>query len=238
MVLLGTLINAALIIAGTLIGRALRNIPDKMKETVMYAIGLAVVVLGLQMGFESQNFVIVIISLVFGTVIGEWANLDGKLNHFGHWIEVKLGAKESKGSIAQGFVAATLIFVIGAMGVIGALESGLSNEHGVLISKGIIDGFTSIILASTLGIGVLLSAAPVFVYQGLIALFATQISLIVPDAALDLFITEMSATGGIMIVAIGLNLMGITKIRVANLLPGILVVALAVTVIYQFNLMP
>ncbi|MFD1031754.1 DUF554 domain-containing protein [Metaplanococcus flavidus] len=238
MVLLGTLINAALIIAGTLIGRALRNIPDKMKETVMYAIGLAVVVLGLQMGFESQNFVIVIISLVFGTVIGEWANLDGKLNNFGHWIEVKLGAKESKGSIAQGFVTATLIFVIGAMGIIGALESGLSNEHGVLISKGIIDGFTSIILASTLGIGVLLSAAPVFVYQGLIALFATQISLLIPEAALDLFISEMSAAGGIMIVAIGFNLMGITKIRVANLLPGILVVALAVTVIYQFNLMP
>lgn len=238
MVLLGTLINAALIIAGTLIGRALRNIPEKMKETVMYAIGLAVVVLGLQMGFGSQNFVIVIISLVLGTVLGEWADLDRKLNRFGHWIEVKLGAKESKGSIAQGFVTATLIFVIGAMGVIGALESGLSNEHGVLISKGIIDGFTSIILASTLGIGVLLSAAPVFVYQGLIALFATQISLIIPEAAMDLFIAEMSATGGVMIVAIGLNLMGITKIRVANLLPGILVVALAVTVIYQFNLMP
>lgn len=238
MVLLGTLINAALIIAGTLIGRALRNIPDKMKETVMYAIGLAVVVLGLQMGFESQNFVVVIISLVLGTVIGEWANLDQKLNDFGHWIEVKLGAKESKGSIAQGFVTATLIFVIGAMGVIGALESGLSNEHGVLISKGIIDGFTSIILASTLGIGVLLAAAPVFVYQGLIALFATQISLIIPEAALDMFIAEMSATGGVMIVAIGLNLLGITKIRVANLLPGILVVAGAVTVIYQFNLMP
>ncbi|RAZ81548.1 DUF554 domain-containing protein [Planococcus halotolerans] len=238
MVLLGTLINAALIIVGTLIGRALRNIPEKMKETVMYAIGLAVVVLGLQMGFGSQNFVIVIISLVLGTVLGEWADLDQKLNRLGHWIEVKLGAKESKGSIAQGFVTATLIFVIGAMGVIGALESGLSNEHGVLISKGIIDGFTSIILASTLGIGVMLSAAPVFVYQGLIALFATQISLIIPEAALDLFIAEMSATGGVMIVAIGLNLMGITKIRVANLLPGILVVALAVTVIYQFNLMP
>lgn len=204
----------------------------------MYAIGLVVVVLGLQMGFGSQNFVIVIISLVLGTVIGEWADLDKKLNQFGHWIEVKIGAKESKGSIAQGFVTATLIFVIGAMGVIGALESGLSNEHGVLISKGIIDGFTSIILASTLGIGVMLSATPVFVYQGLIALFATQISLMVPEAALDLFITEMSATGGLMILAIGLNLMGITKIRVANLLPGILVVAAVVTVIYQFNLMP
>lgn len=236
MVLLGTLVNAILIVVGTLIGRALRNIPEKMKETVMYVIGLAVVVLGLQMGLESQNFIVVIISLVFGAVIGEWMNLDRKLNEFGRWIEVKLGAKESKDSIAQGFVTATLIFVIGAMGIIGALESGLSNEHGVLISKGLIDGFTSIILASTLGIGVLLAAIPVFVYQGLIALFATQISLIVPEAALDMFITEMTATGGVMIVAIGLNLMGLTKMRVANLLPGVIVVGLIVTVMFKMNL--
>lgn len=237
MVLLGTLINAVLIVVGTFIGRALRNIPEKMKETVMYAIGLAVVVLGLQMGFESQNFIVVIISLVLGAVIGEWMNLDSKLNDFGHWLEDVMGAKkESKGSIAQGFVTATLIFVIGAMGIIGALESGLSNEHGVLISKGLIDGFTSIILASTLGIGVMLAAIPVFVYQGLIALFATQISLIIPDAALDMFITEMTATGGVMIVAIGLNMIGLTKIRVANLLPGVLVVGLIVTVIYKMNL--
>lgn len=236
MVLLGTLVNAVLIVAGTLIGRALRNIPEKMKETVMYVIGLAVVVLGLQMGLESQNFIVVIISLVFGAVIGEWMNLDKKLNDFGHWIEVRLGAKESKDSLAQGFVTATLIFVIGAMGIIGALESGLSNEHGVLISKGLIDGFTSIILASTLGIGVLLAAIPVFVYQGLIALFATQISLVIPKAALDMFITEMTATGGIMIVAIGLNLMGLTKMRVANLLPGVVVVGLIVTIMFKMNL--
>ena len=236
MVLLGTLVNAVLIVVGTLIGRALRNIPEKMKETVMYVIGLAVVVLGLQMGLESQNFIVVIISLVFGAVIGEWMDLDKKLNDFGRWIEVRLGAKESKDSIAQGFVTATLIFVIGAMGIIGALESGLSNEHGVLISKGLIDGFTSIILASTLGIGVLLAAIPVFVYQGLIALFATQISLIIPEAALDLFITEMTATGGVMIVAIGLNLMGLTKMRIANLLPGVVVVGLIVTVMFKMNL--
>ncbi|TWT27008.1 DUF554 domain-containing protein [Planomicrobium sp. CPCC 101110] len=237
MILLGTLINAILIVVGTLIGRALRNIPEKIRETVMYAIGLAITVLGLQMGFESGNFVVVIISLVIGAVLGEWADLDQKLNDFGHWIERKLAFQESKGSIAQGFITATLMYVMGAMGIIGALESGLSNEHGVLISKGIIDGFISIILASTLGIGVLLSAVPVFVYEGLIALLATQISLIIPEAALDLFIKEMTATGGVMIVAIGLNMIGLTKIRVANLLPGVLVVGCIVTVMYQFNLM-
>ncbi|QBP42913.1 DUF554 domain-containing protein [Paenisporosarcina antarctica] len=238
MVLLGTLINALLIIVGTIIGRLLKNIPENMKQTVMYAIGLAVTVIGLQMGFESGYFLIVIISLVFGAVIGEWIDLDGKLNRFGHWLESKVG-KNKKGeniSIAQGFVSATLIFVIGSMAVIGSLDSGLRNDHDLLIVKGLIDGFTSIILATTLGIGVLLSAVPVVLYQGTIALFATQISRFIPDQALELFIQEMTATGGIMIVAIGLNMIGLTKIRVANLLPGIMVVAIVVTIVYQFQL--
>ena len=235
MVLFGTFINALCIVFGTLIGRALRNIPEKMKETVLYVIGLAIVALGLQMGFESSNFVIVLISLVFGSVLGEWWDFDQKLNDAGKFIERKLGTKESQGSLAQGFVTATLMFVIGAMSIIGALESGLAGEHSILYSKGVLDGFTSVVLASTLGIGVLLSAIPVFVYQGFIALFATQIKVIVPDEALDLFIGEMTATGGVMILAIGLNLLGLTKIRVANLLPGILVAAVIVTVLYQIG---
>jgi uncharacterized membrane protein YqgA involved in biofilm formation len=240
MVLLGTLINALLIIVGTIIGRLLKNIPENMKQTVMYAIGLAVTVIGLQMGFESGQFLIVIISLVVGAVIGEWIDLDLQLNRFGQWLESKVG-KNKKGetiSIAQGFVSATLIFVIGSMAIIGSLDSGLRNDHDLLIVKGLIDGFTSIILATTLGIGVLLSAVPVVLYQGTIALFATQISRVIPEEALALFIREMTATGGIMIVAIGLNMIGLTKIRVANLLPGILVVAIVVTIAYQFHLVP
>ncbi|WP_342542594.1 DUF554 domain-containing protein [Paenisporosarcina sp. FSL H8-0542] len=240
MVLLGTLINALLIIVGTIIGRLLKNIPENMKQTVMYAIGLAVTVIGLQMGFESGQFLIVIISLVVGAVIGEWIDLDHQLNRFGHWLESKVG-KNKKGeniSIAQGFVSATLIFVIGSMAVIGALDSGLRNDHDLLIVKGLIDGFTSIILATTLGIGVLLSAVPVILYQGTIALFATQISRVIPQEALALYIQEMTATGGIMIVAIGLNMIGLTKIRVANLLPGILVVAIVMAIAYYFHLVP
>ena len=240
MVLLGTLINALLIVVGTIIGRLLKNIPENMKQTVMYAIGLAVTVIGLQMGFESGQFLIVIISLVVGAVIGEWVDLDHQLNRFGHWLESKVG-KNKKGeniSIAQGFVSATLIFVIGSMAVIGSLDSGLRNDHDLLIVKGLIDGFTSIILATTLGIGVLLSAVPVILYQGTIALFATQISRVIPQDALALYIQEMTATGGIMIVAIGLNMIGLTKIRVANLLPGILVVAVVVAIAYNFHLVP
>ncbi|PPA68487.1 DUF554 domain-containing protein [Jeotgalibacillus proteolyticus] len=234
MVLLGTLVNGALIIIGTLLGKLLQRIPDKMKATVMSAIGLAVVVLGLQMGFQSTNYLIVILSLVIGAVIGEWIGLDDKLNAVGRWIERKAGTNGDT-SISQGFVTATLIFVIGAMSVIGALDSGIRGDHQVLYTKSIIDGFTSIILASTLGVGVLFSAVPVVLYQGSIALFATQIDRFVPDALMDSFIAEMTATGGVMIFAIGLNLIGITKIRVANLLPGILVVAAIVSLVYWYQ---
>jgi len=203
-----------------------------MKETVMYGIGLAVAVIGIQMTFESTQVLIVIISIVIGAVIGEWMDLDAKINKLGHWLELKMPFKKQGPSFAQGFVTATLIFVVGSMAIIGAIDSGLRNDHDVLIMKGIIDGFTSIILSSTLGIGVAFAAVPVFLYQGMITLLSTQISKFIPDELLDLFIKEMTATGGLMIIAIGLNLIGLTKIRVANLIPGILVVGIVVTIVY------
>lgn len=235
MVLMGTIINGICIIIGTILGRFLQSIPEKMKETVMYGIGLAVIVLGLQMGFKSENFLIVIISLVVGAVLGEWWKLDDKLAAVGRWLEKRMGGGGT-GSIAQGFVTATLIFVIGAMAIIGALDSGIRNDHNVLYTKAIIDGFTALILSTTLGIGVIFSVIPVVLYQGTIALFATQINRLVPQELMDVFILEMTATGGILIFAIGLNLVGLTKVRVANLLPSILVVAVIVTMMYVFQL--
>ncbi|MEH7123457.1 DUF554 domain-containing protein [Bacillus sp. JJ1532] len=235
MFLLGTLVNGLLIIIGTLLGKMLNKIPENMKGTVMHAIGLAVMVLGLQMALKGENFLVVIISLVFGAVLGEYFALENKLNALGDWLERKIGSN-GQGSISQGFVTATLIFVIGAMAIIGALDSGIRGDHDVLYTKSIIDGFTALILTTTLGIGVLFSAIPVVIYQGLIALFATQIDQFVPPILMDSFIKEMTATGGIMIFAIGLNLTGIIKIRVANLLPGIAVVGLIVTIIYFYQL--
>lgn len=199
----------------------------------MYGIGLAVIALGLQMGFKSENFLIVIISLVIGAVLGEWWALDDKLAAVGKWLEKKMGSTGT-GSISQGFVTATLIFVIGAMAIIGALDSGIRNDHNVLYTKAIIDGFTALILSTTLGIGVIFSVIPVVLYQGTIALFATQINQLVPQELMDAFIVEMTGTGGMMIFAIGLNLVGLTKIRVANLLPSILVVAIIVSIMHYF----
>jgi hypothetical protein len=237
-VLLGALINALLIMAGALVGRIFKNIPESMKTTVLSIIGLAVALLGIKMGFESDNFIILMISLVVGTVIGEWLDLDKQMNKLGQWVESLFSKNRTDNnqiSIAEGFLTASLIFVVGSMGVIGALDSGLRNDHNVLITKGLIDGFISIILTSTLGIGVLLSALPVFVYQGLIALFAGVISSFIPETALQMFIHEMTAVGGVMIFAIGLNIAGLTKIKAANLLPGIIVVGIVVAIFYMFQ---
>lgn len=232
MILFGTIINALLIIFGSLIGRFLHNIPERMKETIMYGIGLAVAVIGIQMTFESTQILIVIISIVLGAVVGEWLDLDDKVTKLGQWLEMKMPKKREGHNISEGFVTATLIFVVGSMAIIGAIDSGLRNDHNVLVMKGIIDGFTSIILSSSLGIGVAFAAVPVFLYQGVITLLSTQISSLVPQALLDFFISEMTATGGLMIFAIGLNLIGLTKIRVANLVPGILIVGLIVSIVY------
>ncbi|WP_404430085.1 DUF554 domain-containing protein [Sutcliffiella horikoshii] len=235
MVLLGTIVNGICIVLGTLIGKIFTRIPENTKETVMKIIGLAVFLLGAQMGFKSNEFLIVIISLVVGAVLGEWINLDRKLNNVGNWLERKMGSKQ-QGSVSKGFVTATLIFVIGAMSVVGSLDSGLRGDHQVLYTKSIIDGFTSIVLTTTLGIGVLFSAIPVMIYQGSIALFATQIDRFVPSDLLELLIFEITATGGVMIMAIGMNIIGVTAIRVANLLPGILVAAVLVLIQYFFIL--
>ena len=231
MVLLGTIVNGFCIILGSLIGRFLKQISESTKETVMYTIGLVVIIIGIQMGLKSNQFLVVLLSLVFGTVIGEWWKIEEKLNDLGRWLEVKLKAQQES-QIAKGFVVATLIFSIGSMAILGALDSGIRGDHNLLYMKAIIDGFTALVLASTLGLGVLFSAVPVVVYQGVIALSATQITKFVPSELLDSFIIDMTSTGGIMIIAIGLNIMGLSKIRVANMLPSIIVVAFITSAIF------
>ncbi|WP_173918111.1 DUF554 domain-containing protein [Halobacillus sp. Marseille-Q1614] len=224
MALLGTIVNGVCIIVGTLLGLFFTKIPERFKETVMSGVGLAVMLIGMQMGFETDNIVIVLLSLLSGAIVGEALHLEERLEYIGRWIERKFSSPEQKSTIAQGFITASLIFVIGALAVIGALDGGLRNDHEILITKAIIDGFVALVLTSTLGIGVIFSVIPVVLYEGSIALLATQINRWIPRDMLDLFITEMTATGGLLIVAIGLNLLKLTKIRVANLLPSLVMV--------------
>lgn len=231
MVLLGSIVNGAAIIAGTLIGLLLRRIPERMKETVMNGIGLAVMVLGITMALKTTDIFYVIVSLVLGSILGEWMNLEGKLLAVGHFLENKLKHVKT-GNVAEGFVTATLIFVIGAMSIVGALDSGLRGDHAVLLTKSMIDGFTSIILASTLGIGVMISAVPVILYEGCIALLANVIHQYINGELLKWLISEITATGGVLILAIGINMMNIKAIRVANMLPSLLVIIVLITVKY------
>ncbi|WP_082231998.1 DUF554 domain-containing protein [Halobacillus massiliensis] len=235
MVLLGTIVNGVCIIIGSLLGLFFTKIPERFKETVMCGVGLAVILIGLQMGFETNNIVIVLLSLLSGAIIGEALHLEERLEYIGRWIEQKFSSPEKKSTIAQGFITASLIFVIGALAVIGALDGGLRNDHEVLITKAIIDGFVALVLTSTLGIGVIFSVIPVILYEGSIALLATQINRWIPQDMLDLFIMEMTATGGLLIVAIGLNLLKLTKIRVANLLPSLIMVGVVLFVAQLFN---
>lgn len=233
MVLFGTIVNGLLIVIGSIFGMFFTRIPEKYKETVMHGIGLAVILIGLQMAFSTEIIVIVLISLLFGAIIGEFFRIEDALNRLGMWLGSKFTTKDDTISVSQGFITGTMIFCIGAMAIIGALDSGIRGDHEVLITKGIIDGFTALVLTTTLGFGVLFSVIPLILYQGAITLFATQIEKWVPEAMLEGLILEITSVGGLLIVAIGLNLLKIKEIRVANLMPALLLVVL---IYYAFQL--
>lgn len=234
MVLYGTLINGILIIAGSILGLFFTKIPEKFKETVMHGIALVVALIGLQMAFETEVIIVVLLSLLTGAIIGELLNVEEGLNRFGTWIGRMFATAKGDISVTQGFVTASLIFVVGAMSIIGALDGGLRGDHEILITKGFIDGFVALVLTTTLGIGVILSVFPVVIYQGAIALFATQIDRWIPEEILQGMIVEITAVGGLLITAIGLNLLKIVTIRIGNLLPAIFMV---VPIYFIFYLM-
>ena len=216
--MLGTIVNTIAIIAGSLLGVSLRRgISERYKETVIAAIGLAVLLIGLKSALKTDDLLLVITSMAAGAVIGEMMHIQARLEAFGHWIGDRMG-RSGKG-VAQGFVTASLVFCVGAMAIVGALESGLTGNHQTLFAKSILDGVTSIIFASTLGIGVIFSSAAVFVYQGTITLSAAFLKPFLTPAVVD----QMSAVGGLLIVAIGLNILDITKLRLGNMLPGLFI---------------
>jgi uncharacterized membrane protein YqgA involved in biofilm formation len=228
--LLGTLVNTLAIAAGALLGRLLSGIPESIRQTVMQGIALAVIVLGVKMSLDTNNILIMIVSIVLGSIIGELMGIDKNLNRLGQWLEKRMGGNR-QGTIATGFVTATLVYCIGAMGVLGSLDSGLRNNHDILYTKSMLDGLSAIIFSSTLGIGVIFSAIPVFLYQGTIALLATQINSLVSPAMLEAILAEVTAVGGLMIIAIGINILELRKINVANMLPALVIAAVSVPLV-------
>lgn len=217
--MLGTIVNTVAIILGGLLGIILRKgIPENYKVTIMQGIGLSVMIIGLMGAFKTENTLLMVISIVLGSIMGEIIKIEDKLEDLGLWLEKMVGQNKET-SVAKGFVTTSLIFCVGAMAIVGSLESGLMGNHETLYIKSLLDGISSIIFASTMGIGVVFSAASVFIYQGLITMTAGAMKYLLVDEV----IREMSAIGGLMIVGIALNILEIKKISVANMLPAVFV---------------
>jgi uncharacterized membrane protein YqgA involved in biofilm formation len=218
--LLGTIVNAVAIVVGSLLGKLLgKGLPENMKNTVLQGLGLGVLLVGVSMALKTNEILVVLISLVLGGVTGEAIGIENKLESAGQALEEKVSANGDYGSVAKGFVTGTLIYCVGAMAILGPLESQLTGNNDILFAKSLLDGVMSIVLASTLGLGVAFSALAVLIYQGTIAVFAQWISQFVTDPV----IAEISSTGGLLIVGIALNILEIKIIKVGNLLPAILV---------------
>ena len=217
--MLGTIVNALAIIGGSLVGLLLnKGIPDNYKEIIMSGVGLSVILIGIKSALVSNDLMIVIFSIILGAAIGEFLRIEQSLEKLGSYLEARVAAKSSDtSSFARGFVTASLVFCVGSMAIVGSLESGLTGNHQTLFAKSILDGVTSIIFASTMGLGVMFSSIAVFIYQGIITLTAVFMkNFLVPET-----ISQMTSVGGLLILAIGLNLLKITRIKIGNLLPGI-----------------
>lgn len=216
--MLGTIVNSAAIATGSILGVFLnKGIKEEYKNTIMDGIALIVILIGIMGALKTENLILMTISIALGSIIGEAVKIEKKLDKLGRSLENKFGKGDS--NFSKGFVTASLVFCIGAMAIVGSLESGLQGNHSTLFAKSIIDGISSIIFASTLGIGVGFSAVAVFLYQGTITLLASSIKyLLTPET-----INEMSSVGGLLISAVGINMLGLKKIKVGNMLPAIFI---------------
>ena len=230
MVGLGTLVNSGAILAGAGAGLLLRRgLPEKWQESIMQGVALCIIVIGVQMAFKSENIMVVIFSIVLGAIVGEGIDIDTKLQRFGDWIGRKqIGGHDAGAAkaIGEGFVAASLIYCVGAMAIIGSLQDGLKGDTTILFAKSTLDGIIAIILTANLGIGVALSAVSVLLYQGTLTLLAGVLEPVLTTSILN----EVTATGGILIMAIGVNMLKVVQIRISNLLPAVLWAGIIVAV--------
>jgi len=215
--MLGTVVNALSIVAGTALGLILKSgIRKNYRETIMNAIALSVLLIGMMGAIKTNDLLLLIFCLAIGSIIGEALKIEDRLAGLGRLIESKTSSTD--GSVAKAFVTASLVFCVGSMAIVGSIESGLTGNHQTLFAKSVLDGICSIFLSSTLGFGVVFSAAAVFVYQGIITLLASSLKAFLTDE----MIREISAIGGVLIMAIGFNMLKIKKIKVGNMLPAIL----------------
>lgn len=211
-------INVGAVLAGGLLGLLCgRGFPEHIADTVMKGLALCVLYIGISGAFDGRYILVTILSVAVGGALGELLDLDGRLNGLGRRLEQKFGGGAGQKSLAEGFVTASMLFCVGAMAIVGSLQSGLVGDHSTIIAKSLIDGIAALVLASTLGVGVLFSAAAVLVYQGSIVLLAELLEPLLDTVTIN----EMSCVGSLLIVGLSFNMLKITNIKVTNYIPGI-----------------
>ena len=226
----GAIVNALAVIGGSFVGLLIHTFAfgrkskdgkvksemgENLSSAVMISVGLCTLLIGIQGAIKGQNVLVTIISMTLGALIGTLLDLDGKINKLGEFVEKK--TKNKLGNVSGGFVSASLLFCVGAMAVTGPLESGLTGNHSTQYAKSILDCISATVFASSMGVGVILSSVTVLVYQGSISLLAQWLQPLLNDYV----ITEMTAVGSLLIIGIGLNIIGITKIKLMNYIPAI-----------------
>ncbi len=214
----GVFVNTATVILGSILGLLFKNgIKEKYKDAVMKTIGLCTVAIGISGLMQGGDTLVLILSSVTGVLIGTLFNLDGKINSLGNLGTKRFRKDDNETSLAEGFTGACLLFCVGSMTIVGSLESGINGDDSMIFTKAVLDLFSSMVLASSLGVGVLLSSVFVLVFQGLLVISASYLAPFMTEGV----IAQISKSGGLIILALGLNLTGITKIKVANLLPAL-----------------
>ncbi len=227
----GTLINVGTILVGTAIGSSAGSrLPSRMRRIVLYGIGLVVILIGFQMAVRTQNILVVLGAVLIGGIIGELLRIEDRLEQLGQFFQAKF-SKGSEQSIAEGFVTASLVFCVGPMAILGSISDGLSGDYSLLSVKAVMDGFASIAFGASMGWGVGLSAISILVYQGGLTLAAG----VLPGALSDAMITEMTATGGLIIIGVGIKLLDLKDLPLANLVPAIAVAPTILALIPVFK---
>lgn len=229
----GVIINTLTVLIGSSLGLLMKKgIPERISKAVMVAIGLCTVYIGIDGALTGSNTIVLIVSMVLGTIVGSLLDIDRKINSIGLFFERRLKKEGGKSSVAEGFMTGSLLFCVGAMTIVGSLDSGLRGDHTLILTKSVLDLFSSCMLASSLGIGVMLAAIFVLVFQGALVLLSGLLQPILTDAAL---VAEISCAGSVIIIGLGLNLLGLSKFKVANMLPAVILVPV---VYFLFSLLP
>jgi uncharacterized protein len=229
--MIGTIVNVVTVLIGSLLGILLGGrFPERFRQTVVSGLGIFVLAMGVQMFLKTQNILIVLGSLLIGALLGEWWKIETGLENLGKWMESKVNRPGSDGQarFVKGFLTSSLVFCVGPMAILGSIENGLTGAFPILAVKATLDGFASLAFASSLGVGVLFSVLPLFIYQGALTLLASQVQSVVSTAMMN----EMSATGGLILIAIAISgLLELKPIRSGNFLPALIVAPLIVYIL-------